>query len=202
MKYREIINLYKPKTHNQEVLKKEFIELYDEIGDSIFLRECLNHITSSTIILNKQMNKMLMIYHNIYKNYGWQGGHNDGDDDPVRVAIKEAFEETGLSNLYVNEKVYSLDILPVSKHYKNGLLVPLHNHYNLTFVFRADDNEEIIYNENESSDIRWVLLSNLADVCKEKNMLDLYKRVINEFKEENDGLFIKNEYVVKRLSNE
>ena len=201
MKYLEELKKYEPKSQSQIKIKEKFIELYNTYGDGIFERNDYGHVTASSIILNKKMDKMLMIYHNIYKHYGWQGGHNDGNSDPLDVAIDEACEETGLTRLIVIDKVYSLDILPVKSHYKNGFLVESHDHYNFTYVFIAYERDEIYYNEKESSDIKWVDLEDLDKVCKEYEMLLLYKRVIKEFKEDEYGLSSENQYVVERLTN-
>ena len=40
--------------------------------------------------MNKDKTKVLMIYHNIYNSWSWTGGHADGDEDLLYVAIKEA----------------------------------------------------------------------------------------------------------------
>lgn len=42
---------------------------------------------------------MLMVYHNIYDSWSWTGGHADGDEDVLHVAMKEAKEETGIQTL-------------------------------------------------------------------------------------------------------
>ena len=40
-----------------------------------------------------------MIHHNIYNSWGWTGGHADGNSDLIKVAIKEAQEETGIKHV-------------------------------------------------------------------------------------------------------
>ena len=55
------------------------------------------HMTASSWIVNEDYTKVLMIYHNIYNSWAWTGGHADGDEDLLHVAVKEAREETGLS---------------------------------------------------------------------------------------------------------
>lgn len=41
-----------------------------------------------------------MIYHKIYNSWAWTGGHSDGDNDLLHVAMKEAKEETGIKDDY------------------------------------------------------------------------------------------------------
>ena len=59
------------------------------------------HFTASNWIVNKERTKVLMIYHNIYKTWAWTGGHSDGEEDLLKVALKEAEEETGIKNFKV-----------------------------------------------------------------------------------------------------
>ncbi|WMM23788.1 GNAT family N-acetyltransferase [Tissierella sp. MB52-C2] len=47
--------------------------------------------------MNKSLDKVLMIHHNIRNTWAWTGGHVDGDSDFLHVAIKEAKEETGIN---------------------------------------------------------------------------------------------------------
>jgi len=53
------------------------------------------HITSSGFILNKSLDKALLIHHNIRNVWAWTGGHADGNSNLLEVAIQEAVEETG-----------------------------------------------------------------------------------------------------------
>jgi len=44
-----------------------------------------------------------MIHHNIYKTWTWTGGHLDGEVDLLKLALKEANEETGIYKPYTIE---------------------------------------------------------------------------------------------------
>ena len=90
--------------------------------DNILTREnAFAHLTSSGFILNENKDKVLMIYHNLYNSWAWTGGHADGEDDLLEVAIKEAKEETGVVNIHpLSTQIMSLDILPVWGHMKKG----------------------------------------------------------------------------------
>ena len=74
----------------------------------------LVHMTSSAFNINKNRHKTLMIHHNIYNSWAWTGGHADGEEDLLKVALKEAREETGVINLRpILEDIFSLDLIPV-----------------------------------------------------------------------------------------
>jgi len=88
-------------TNNQESQDKEIILSYiEQFPHNILLRDNkYAHITSSGFIMNKELDKVLMVHHNIRNAWAWTEGHVDGDTDFLHVAIKEAKEETGISEV-------------------------------------------------------------------------------------------------------
>lgn len=172
---------YEPYDLSQQRNKEILMNYYDLYKDTMFLRkEELFHVTSSSVILNKKMDKMLMTYHNIYKSFGWQGGHNDGDENCLNVAIKEAKEETSLTDFLVLPKIYSIDFLPVCSHMKNMKYVPAHLHLNVCYVFIADENSHIQIKEDENSAIEWVNINDIPTKCSEPELTEIYLRIIKK----------------------
>ena len=85
---------------DQEIEDKKAILKFISLNDDCLLRSNLiAHITSSAIVVNEKMDKVLCIHHNIYNSWGWVGGHNDGNPNLLEVAIKEAIEETGVTEI-------------------------------------------------------------------------------------------------------
>ena len=54
------------------------------------------HFTASCWIVNPDRTKVLMAYHNLYQSWAWLGGHADGEEDLLAVALREASEESGI----------------------------------------------------------------------------------------------------------
>ena len=135
MSFIDDIRRYNP-YNEQEVKDKELIMDAIVRYDNILTREnIVMHITSSGYIVNKNRDKVLMIYHKIYDSWAWTGGHADGDSDLLHVAIKEAEEETGLKNVKpAYEDIFSLDVLTVDGHIKRGKYVSSHLHLNVTYL--------------------------------------------------------------------
>lgn len=143
------------------------------------------HLTSSAFIINKEHNKVLCIFHNIYNSWSWVGGHADGDDDMLYVAKKETIEETSLENFAViSETPISVEILPISSHYRKGKYVAAHQHLNVTYLFEADENEEIHILEDENSNIGWLTFDELInEKSTEPYMLPVYTKIVERIKQ-------------------
>ncbi len=110
------------------------------------------HITGSCWLEDYDGEKFLMTEHRKLKKWLPLGGHADGDNDIIRVAMKEAHEESGLENI----ELVSADIFDLSIHfipeYKG---VPAHYHYDIRFLLRASKQGEQIQISDESTDLAW-----------------------------------------------
>ena len=140
--------------------------------ENIFLRENLrNHFTASAWITNRSRDKVLMAYHKLYDAWAWTGGHADGDADLLRVALKEAQEETGVHAAALDINIFSIEVLNVNGHEKRGIYVPSHLHLNVTYLLEADENEAIRSKEDENSAVRWFTLDEALENCSEPWMV-------------------------------
>ena len=141
------------------------------------------HLTASAFVVNGTRDKVLCIFHNIYKSWTWVGGHADGDDDMLYVAQKELKEETSLNNFKVlGDMPISVEVLPVKSHYRKGMYVPAHLHLNVTYLFEADENENIDILEDENSDIGWLAFDELIKKSNESFMVPVYQKIIERIK--------------------
>ena len=164
----------------------------DDFEDTLTRQNQYGHFTSSAFILNKERTKILMIYHNIYKSWAWVGGHSDGDNDLLYVAMKEAKEETGIKNvLPISKDIYSLEIINVNGHEKREKYVGSHLHLNVTYLLEADENEEIHIKEDENSGVKWIPINKILEASSESWVRDrVYAKIINKMKK--DGIIEKN----------
>lgn len=153
------------------------IETYDDI---LFRTNKVAHVCVSSWIMNRAMDKVLFIHHNIYHSWGWCGGHCDGNGDLIAVALKEGKEETGLKNLMVDPQgILALDVLPVPAHRKHGALVEAHLHYNITFLCFADESEPIRIKPDENSAIGWFFVHEINELVRESHMIPIYQKLIH-----------------------
>jgi 8-oxo-dGTP pyrophosphatase MutT (NUDIX family) len=152
----EQIKNYKP-YNEQEKNDKIGILKYLEKEKNIFTRDNkIAHMTASAWVVNKGRNKVLMVYHNIYDSWSWMGGHADGEEDLFAVAVKEAKEESGLSNVIpISKDIFSLETLTVDGHIKNGEYISSHLHLNITYLFEANEKEILTVKPDENSGVEW-----------------------------------------------
>lgn len=185
MKYIEQIKKYNPTNEQEESDKKLILQLIETFGDNILTRENnVAHITSSSIIVNEDISKMVMVHHNIYNTWTWTGGHADWDEDLLEIALKEAKEETWISNLEIlSEDILSIDIFSVQWHIKKGKYVSTHLHLSSAYIFIADENDKLKINKDENSGVKWVDLDELALYSDEPVFLIVYEKLIKKAKQ-------------------
>lgn len=164
-----------------------------ELHPDILCRSCADgHFTASAWICDREHKKVLLVYHRIFDSWAWTGGHADGDPDLLRVALREAEEETGLREFRIlntdvlssREKApVSLEILKVKAHRRRGLFVPAHLHYNLTWLLEADATTPLRIKEDENSGVAWFLLDEVCAHCSEPQMQPIYAKLNSRLRE-------------------
>lgn len=181
MHYIEAIETYQSICDQERNDQKIMLAHIAQYGDQTLSREQqLAHFTSSSIILNEEMTHMLMIHHNIYNTWTWTGGHMDSETDFLKVALKEASEETGLTQLRpLCESINSLDILPVWGHVKRGAYVSAHLHLNASFVLIAPMTEALSIKPDENSDIKWVPFEAVNAHSNEPDIIAVYNKLLS-----------------------
>jgi len=184
MNYKEAIMAYNPINEQEEAEKRVILQYINEYPDNILLRENeFAHMTSSGFIMNKELTKVLMIHHNIYNTWAWTGGHADGDEDLLYVAMKEAKEETGITKVQpLMEEVASIDILPVWGHVKKGKYVATHMHLSLEYILIADEDQELYINEEENSGVKWIKIEEIEKYSNEEKIIEVYHKLIKKAK--------------------
>lgn len=117
------------------------------------------HITGSAWIVDPSRKFVLLTHHAKLNKWLQPGGHADGDDNVLRVALREATEETGLTDLNVlQDVIFDIDIhsIPLRGDF------PGHLHYDIRFLLEADRQKPLTVT-SESKALRWVPVTQLAD---------------------------------------
>ncbi len=181
MNLREQIQQYRAWNEQEEADRQLMLEFLDNGRDVFSRSNRMAHFTASSWITNREHSKILMVYHNIYHSWSWTGGHADGEEDLLAVAIREAQEETGVKNIHpVTSDIFSLESLCVDGHEKRGKYVSSHLHLNVTYLLEAEEEDRLKMKPDENSGVRWFGLWEALDVCTEPWMKERIYQKLNE----------------------
>lgn len=123
-----------------------------------FLRSCLaGHFTGSAWLVSRDGQRALLMHHRKLDRWLQPGGHADGDVDLARVALREAEEESGLSDLIVDPAVFDIDRHRIPARGEE----PEHWHYDVRYVVRAVGSEVCVGNA-EAFALAWRDIAELA----------------------------------------
>lgn len=131
------------------------------------------HITGSAWIIDAARQYVLLTHHAKLNKWLQPGGHADGDENVLRVALREAEEETGVKNFkLLSSEIFDLDIHPIPE--RKDMVA--HDHYDIRFLLQADRNDPLIITE-ESHDLGWVRLEELSVYNKSPSLLRMAEKV-------------------------
>ena len=156
MNIRQKIENYTPFNEQEEKDKEQFLKFIDTFDDVLTRDNTFGHFTASAFVVNKERNKMVVVYHIINDGWIYPGGHADGEENFLSVAIREVEEETGLKAKILDNNIYSIQSLPVKGHIKHGKYVSAHLHLDILYIMEADDKIPLIYREDESKGVKWI----------------------------------------------
>lgn len=131
------------------------------------------HVTGSAWIVDAARGQALLTHHAKLGLWLQPGGHCDGDADVLRVAMREAEEETGLKALVplLGGAIFDVDAhnIPVRKG------EPAHVHYDIRYAFEADPGLPLQISA-ESRDLRWVPLDGIASLNTDESVMRMVSK--------------------------
>ena len=143
-------------------------------GTDVFGRDtAVGHVTGSAFVLSPERGSVLLTHHAKLDMWLQLGGHCDGIADVPFVALKEAYEESGLRRIQPvgdPRRVLDVDIQTIPANSKE----PAHLHYDVRYLFVAADLEVAL--STESKALRWVPLAELARYNASDSLLRLRRR--------------------------
>lgn len=133
------------------------------------------HFTGSAWIVSPDMSSILMTHHKKLGKWIQLGGHADGENDLLKVALREAKEESGIQQFKIlSEKIFDLDIHEIPKHN----FEPGHLHYDIRFLLEVDPTGEAVIISDESHDVTWIPLADVAKLNPEVSIQRMIKKTI------------------------
>ena len=133
------------------------------------------HFTGSALVVHPASRRVLLRWHFKHDRWLQVGGHGDpGETDPLQIALREAREETGLSDL-VPWPDASLQHAVVCYVRPSGI-EPEHEHADLRY-FLATEEPDAIAPENEQSPLRWLTVDAARELVGGNNLRSTLDRV-------------------------
>ena len=171
----QLLANYQPFTPEETQFKQQMIEFIDQNTDCFERTLLIGHITGSAWIVDKSRKFTLLTHHRKLDKWFQTGGHCDGNSNVLNIAIKEAMEETGLTDIQViNASVFDIDIHIIPE--RKG--VSSHLHYDVRFLLEADMNEPLIIS-SESSNLAWVELSKVTQLNNSQSIMRMVSKTLS-----------------------
>jgi 8-oxo-dGTP pyrophosphatase MutT (NUDIX family) len=171
-------------TYPKEMAPNNMLKFLDE-ETGYFLRNNYNgHFTGSAWIISPDKSNILMTHHKKLGKWLQLGGHADGESDLLKVALREATEESGIQQFKVlSEEIFDLDIHGIPQN--NSELG--HLHYDVRFLIEADPTGEAVIISDESHDVSWIQIADVAKLNAEVSIQRMInKTVIMKFEKTNN----------------
>jgi 8-oxo-dGTP pyrophosphatase MutT (NUDIX family) len=151
-----------------------------EVADDPWSRSEPLHLTASALIVSDGGDRLLLRWHDRFSRFQHVGGHGDpGEADPLAVVLREALEETGLSDLRPVSRragsasggIIHIAVVPVPAREDE----PAHEHADLRYLLETSKPDDA-RPESPSTPVRWLTWDEALALVTEPNLLELLLR--------------------------
>lgn len=147
-------------------------------GQDCFSRSCFPaHFTGSSLVVSSDGRQVLLHHHRKLDRWLQFGGHCDGDENVLRVAQRETYEESGIDGLILaSSRPFDLDIHPIPAKDNE----PAHWHYDVRYVLIAPEGARY-ETSSESLELRWFHAEDLAALSLDsglRRLLDKWQKLL------------------------
>ena len=171
---RDLLHGYRPQGP-EETADVVRIMALGEASDNPWSRTLPLHLTASAVVVHPASGRVLLRWHTRQQAWLQVGGHGDaGEHDGLAIALREAAEETGLSDLapWPDAGLRHVAIVPVPAAGRD----PAHEHADLRFLL-ATGTPDAIMAERPDAPMRWLLLTEAKELTGEDNLRETLSRV-------------------------
>ncbi|MBI4908351.1 MAG: methyltransferase domain-containing protein [Acidobacteria bacterium] len=168
----QLLDAHRPFT-NEEAEMTQRLRAFVEAHEACFERTLqTGHITGSAWVLDRDRTHTLLTHHGKLDKWLQLGGHSDGDSNTLRVALREATEESGLQGIRpISTAIFDIDIHLIPARKRD----PEHYHYDVRFLLEADRSQPLRMTD-ESKDLQWVPLVEVEQLTQEESVLRMVRK--------------------------
>jgi 8-oxo-dGTP pyrophosphatase MutT (NUDIX family) len=166
------LKIYESSYNEESKFVPKFLKLLEH-PRSFYKDHLPGHITGSAFIIDRSGKFTLLTLHAKLHQWLQPGGHADGEENVLNVALRETQEETGIKLPEVTPGIFDIDIHPIPAF--KGF--PEHDHYDIRFLFKVSMEQPIKISE-ESTDLAWKPLHELPMLTKNnRSMVRMAEKV-------------------------
>lgn len=169
----DVLHIYEPLL--EEGTSKTCFTQFVKTKSDCFERSCKEgHVTGSAFLLSFDRKEILLTYHRKLKMWIQLGGHCDGESLVHEVALREAIEESGISELHLLSPIpFDIDIHLIPANSKEEA----HYHFDVRYIIIATTKDFIC--SDESIELKWVPLDKVSHYSQEPSLLRAIKKIYN-----------------------
>lgn len=148
-----------------------------ELAGDPWSRSVPLHLTASALVVHPPTRRVLLRWHERQRAWLQVGGHADpGESDPLAIALREAVEETGLTDLepWPQAALQHVAIVKVTPSPEKG--EPAHEHADLRYFFATSD-PGAVRSETPAAELRWLTIEQARRLNGSENMSALFGRL-------------------------
>jgi 8-oxo-dGTP pyrophosphatase MutT (NUDIX family) len=154
------------------------------------------HVTASAWVLNHAQTDAALLHHKKLNLWLQPGGHvEESDVSWLEAARREVGEETGLQHLDLTERwgtaLFDVDVhdIPARPAKPDREAESAHQHFDLRFIFVAQEEPRLRVNVDESEGLAWFALEKIStDTALDRSVLRMASRTPSQrFRQERNA---------------
>ncbi len=158
----QALESYSLKPHAHLVAARRILDFIHSHPSCFERSQLSGHITASALLLHPTGQSCLLTLHKKLARWLQPGGHADGDSCALRVALREAEEESGIEGIVpVDDAIFDVDVHTIAARPQCG--EPEHFHYDIRYLLRAPHDRFVCSEESER--LAWMSWDEIEQRC-------------------------------------